>query len=86
MCLCVRRDVSALHYDPSKEEHAVFETKRDDTKKERYEIGNVAFHLQRVTLISSLLQEQSWILQFVSLKKSRGNVHTLCGICCHRTL
>ncbi|XP_023119784.2 nucleolar protein 8 isoform X2 [Amphiprion ocellaris] len=28
------RDVSALHYDPSREEHAAFETKTDDTKKE----------------------------------------------------
>ncbi|TDH13628.1 hypothetical protein EPR50_G00035220 [Perca flavescens] len=28
------RDVSALHYDPSKEEHAAFETKSDETKKE----------------------------------------------------
>ncbi|XP_041837226.1 nucleolar protein 8 [Melanotaenia boesemani] len=28
------RDVSALHYDPSKEEHAAFETKTDETKKE----------------------------------------------------
>ncbi|XP_069006400.1 nucleolar protein 8 isoform X2 [Embiotoca jacksoni] len=28
------RDVSALHYDPSKEEHAAFETKTEDTKKE----------------------------------------------------
>ncbi|XP_027858683.1 nucleolar protein 8 [Xiphophorus couchianus] len=28
------RDVSALHYDPSKEEHAAFETKTEETKKE----------------------------------------------------
>lgn len=28
------RDVSALHYDPSREEHAAFETKTDETKKE----------------------------------------------------
>ncbi|XP_033994564.1 nucleolar protein 8 isoform X1 [Trematomus bernacchii] len=28
------RDVSALHYDPSREEHAAFETKTEDTKKE----------------------------------------------------
>ncbi|XP_037346723.2 nucleolar protein 8 isoform X2 [Pungitius pungitius] len=28
------RDVSALHYDPSREEHAAFETKTDDTKKD----------------------------------------------------
>uniref|UniRef100_A0A3Q2CV36 Nucleolar protein 8-like n=1 Tax=Cyprinodon variegatus TaxID=28743 RepID=A0A3Q2CV36_CYPVA len=28
------RDVSALHYDPSKEEHAAFETKTDETQKE----------------------------------------------------
>ncbi|MED6274740.1 hypothetical protein CHARACLAT_019431 [Characodon lateralis] len=28
------RDVSALHYDPSKEEHAAFEAKTDETKKE----------------------------------------------------
>ncbi|KAM4583232.1 nucleolar protein 8 isoform 2-T4 [Fundulus diaphanus] len=28
------RDVSALHYDPSKEEHAAFETKTDETTKE----------------------------------------------------
>uniref|UniRef100_A0A3B5MS26 Nucleolar protein 8 n=1 Tax=Xiphophorus couchianus TaxID=32473 RepID=A0A3B5MS26_9TELE len=27
-------DVSALHYDPSKEEHAAFETKTEETKKE----------------------------------------------------
>lgn len=33
--VCVCRDVSALHYDPSKEEHAAFETKTDETKKER---------------------------------------------------
>uniref|UniRef100_A0AAQ5YBN3 Nucleolar protein 8 n=1 Tax=Amphiprion ocellaris TaxID=80972 RepID=A0AAQ5YBN3_AMPOC len=29
-----KKDVSALHYDPSREEHAAFETKTDDTKKE----------------------------------------------------
>ncbi|CAN9511992.1 unnamed protein product [Ophioblennius macclurei] len=28
------RDVAALHYDPSKEEHAAFETKTDESKKE----------------------------------------------------
>ncbi|KAJ4940932.1 hypothetical protein JOQ06_027222 [Pogonophryne albipinna] len=28
------RDVSALHYDPSREEHAAFETKTEETKKE----------------------------------------------------
>ncbi|KAM8916538.1 nucleolar protein 8 isoform 2-T2 [Spinachia spinachia] len=28
------RDVSALHYDPSREEHAAFETKTDDAKKD----------------------------------------------------
>uniref|UniRef100_A0A096M1B5 Nucleolar protein 8 n=1 Tax=Poecilia formosa TaxID=48698 RepID=A0A096M1B5_POEFO len=28
------RDVSALHYDPSKEEHTAFETKTEETKKE----------------------------------------------------
>ncbi|XP_028262861.1 nucleolar protein 8 [Parambassis ranga] len=28
------RDVSALHYDPSREEHTAFETKTDDNKKE----------------------------------------------------
>ncbi|XP_028302597.1 nucleolar protein 8 isoform X2 [Gouania willdenowi] len=28
------RDVSALHYDPSREEHAAFETKTEDVKKE----------------------------------------------------
>ncbi|KAK2861698.1 hypothetical protein Q5P01_001231 [Channa striata] len=28
------RDVAALHYDPSKEEHAVFESKTEETKKE----------------------------------------------------
>ncbi|KAM6927864.1 nucleolar protein 8 [Xenentodon cancila] len=28
------RDVTALHYDPSKEEHAAFETKADDGQKE----------------------------------------------------
>ncbi|KAM7401672.1 hypothetical protein PAMP_016968 [Pampus punctatissimus] len=28
------RDVSALHYDPSREEHAAYETKTDETKKE----------------------------------------------------
>ncbi|XP_072237507.1 nucleolar protein 8 [Leuresthes tenuis] len=28
------RDVSALHYDPSREEHTAFETKTDETKKE----------------------------------------------------
>ncbi|XP_068578145.1 nucleolar protein 8 isoform X2 [Cebidichthys violaceus] len=28
------RDVSALHYDPSREEHAAFETKTDEAKKE----------------------------------------------------
>ncbi|KAF7650386.1 hypothetical protein LDENG_00126660 [Lucifuga dentata] len=28
------RDVSVLHYDPSREEHAAFETKTDKTKKE----------------------------------------------------
>lgn len=33
----VCRDVSALHYDPSREEHAAFETKTDKTK-ERYEL------------------------------------------------
>ncbi len=32
----VCRDVSALHYDPSREEHAAFETKTNETK-ERYE-------------------------------------------------
>lgn len=34
------RDVSALHYDPSREEHSAFETKGEQTK-ERYEH---AFH------------------------------------------
>ncbi|XP_013765424.1 nucleolar protein 8 [Pundamilia nyererei] len=28
------KDVSALHYDPSKEEHAAFETKKEEVKKE----------------------------------------------------
>ncbi|KAM9410427.1 nucleolar protein 8 isoform 1-T5 [Pholidichthys leucotaenia] len=28
------RDVSALHYDPSREDHAVFETKKSETKEE----------------------------------------------------
>ncbi|XP_040890551.1 nucleolar protein 8 isoform X2 [Toxotes jaculatrix] len=29
------RDVSALHYDPSREEHAAFETKTDETKESK---------------------------------------------------
>ncbi|MBN3308708.1 NOL8 protein, partial [Amia calva] len=29
------RDVGALHYDPTREEHAAFETKMEETKKER---------------------------------------------------
>lgn len=29
------RDVSALHYDPSREDHAVFETKPDETKESK---------------------------------------------------
>uniref|UniRef100_A0A8D0A971 Nucleolar protein 8 n=1 Tax=Sander lucioperca TaxID=283035 RepID=A0A8D0A971_SANLU len=33
-CSSKTADVSALHYDPSKEEHAAFETKTDETKKE----------------------------------------------------
>jgi len=35
VCVCVCRDMSALHYDPSKEEHAAFETKTEETRKER---------------------------------------------------
>lgn len=32
-CACiVCRDVSALHYDPSREEHAAFESKVDSSK------------------------------------------------------
>lgn len=37
--MSVCRDVSALHYDPSREEHAAFETKTTETK-ERCEHGN----------------------------------------------